>query len=116
MKTFLSGLGLAWVEETSMSKDPVKADPKHYKVEFENEKVRVLRVSYGSREKSVMHGHPNAVAVFLADAQAKFTYPDGKKENIKMKAGQAAWFPPVEHLPENTSSKSIELIFVELKK
>ena len=27
--------------------DPVKVDPKHYKVEFENERVRVLRVSYG---------------------------------------------------------------------
>ena len=104
------------VEEIPMSKDPVKVDPKHYKVEFENEKVRVLRISYGSHEKSVMHGHPNAVAVFLADASAKFTYPDGKTDKIKMKAGQAAWFPPVEHLPENTSGKPIQLIFVELKK
>jgi hypothetical protein len=38
--------------------DPVRVDPKHYKVEFENEKVRVLRIKYGSHEKSVMHGHP----------------------------------------------------------
>ena len=107
---------MAPVEEESVSKDPVKVDSKHYKVEFENEKVRVLRIKYGSHEKSIMHGHPNAVAVFLADSQAKFTYPDGKTENIKMKAGQTAWFPPVEHLPENTSSKPISLIFVELKK
>src|ERR1035438_4135139 len=26
--------------------DPVKVDAKHYKVEFENESVRVLRISY----------------------------------------------------------------------
>ena len=100
-----------------MVEDPVEVDPKHYKVEFENEKVRVLRISYGPREKSIMHSHPNAVAVFLADSQAKFTYPDGKTEDIEVKHGQATWFPPVEHLPENTSSdKPIHLIFVELKK
>ena len=44
--------------------DPVKVDPKHYKVEFENESVRVLRISYAPGEKSVMHYHPNAVAVY----------------------------------------------------
>jgi mannose-6-phosphate isomerase-like protein (cupin superfamily) len=98
-----------------MAQDPVKVDPKHYKVEFENDKVRVLRITYGIGEKSIMHGHPNAVAVFLADAGAKFTYPDGKTEEVDMKAGQAMWFPAIEHLPENRLDKPIHLIFVELK-
>ena len=31
--------------------DPVAVDTKHYKVEFENEHVRVLRVHYGPHEK-----------------------------------------------------------------
>jgi mannose-6-phosphate isomerase-like protein (cupin superfamily) len=95
--------------------DPVKVDSKHYKVEFENDRVRVLRISYGPGEKSTMHGHPNAVAVFLGDASAKFTYPGGKTENVDMKAGQAMWFPAVEHLPENRLDKPFQLIFVELK-
>ena len=99
-----------------MAKDPVKADSKHYKVEFENDKVRVLRIKYGPHEKSVMHDHPNAVAVFLADAKAKFTYPDGKTEDFSMKDGQALWFPAVTHLPENKLDKPIHLIFIELKK
>jgi hypothetical protein len=30
--------------------DPVTVDPKHYTVELENEKVRVLRIKYGPRE------------------------------------------------------------------
>src|SRR2546422_5729557 len=37
--------------------DAVKVDPKHYKVELENDRVRVVRITYGPREKSVMHGH-----------------------------------------------------------
>lgn len=99
-----------------MVEDPVKLDPKHYKVEFENENVRVLRVNYGPNEKSAMHEHPNAVGVFLADGRAKFTYPDGRTENFEMKAGQTVWFPAVKHLPENTLNKPIHLIFIELKK
>ena len=99
-----------------MVEDAVKLDPKHYKVEFENDKVRVLRISYGPGEKSIMHEHPNAVAVFLTDARARFTYPDGKTEDIDSKAGQTVWFPPVKHLPESTYDKPFQLIFVELKK
>ena len=34
---------------------------------FENDQVRILRVSYGPREKSVLHEHPNSIAVFLVD-------------------------------------------------
>jgi quercetin dioxygenase-like cupin family protein len=98
-----------------MAADPVKVDPKHYKVEFENDQVRVLRVSYGPGEKSVMHGHPNTVLVCLADAKAKFTYPDGKMEDIELKAGQATWSPAGEHLPENGQDKPISVMLVELK-
>src|SRR5467141_4002987 len=60
--------------------DPVKVDPKHYKVDFENDRVRVLRISYGPREKSVMHSHPDGMAVFLNDQHSRFTLPDGKTE------------------------------------
>ena len=49
------------------AQDPVKVDPKHYKVETDNEQVRVLRVNYKAHEKSVMHSHPDNVAVFLND-------------------------------------------------
>jgi quercetin dioxygenase-like cupin family protein len=65
--------------------DPVKVDPKHYTVEFENDRVRVVRIKYKAGEKSVVHSHPESVAVFLTDAHAKFTYPDGKSEDIKAK-------------------------------
>ena len=98
-----------------LAQDPVKVDPKHYKVEFENEQVRVLRISYGVGEKSVMHEHPNAVAVFLTDGNVKFTTPDGKSEERPAKAGATIWSPGGKHLPENIGSKPFELILVELK-
>lgn len=97
------------------AQDPVKVDAKHYKVEFENDQVRVLRIHYAAGEKSVMHEHPGSVAVFLTDHHVKFTYPDGKSEEVTAKAGQARWTPAGPHLPENIGDKPFELILVELK-
>lgn len=97
------------------AQDPTKVDSKHYKVVFENDSVRVLRITYGPHEKSVMHEHPNAVAVFLTDINTRFALPDGKTVDSNEKAGQAIWTPAGKHLPENLAEKALELILVELK-
>ena len=99
----------------ALAQDPVKVDPNHYKVEFENAQVRVLRIHYGAHEKSVMHYHPASVAVFLTDVHGKFTYPDGKSEEAQGKAGEPRWGKAGKHLPENTSDNAFDLILVELK-
>jgi quercetin dioxygenase-like cupin family protein len=97
------------------SADPIEVDPKHYKVELENDRVRVLRITYGPREKSVMHSHPDGLAVFLTENRARFTLPDGRTEERSWTAGQTMLLLAEEHLPENLTDKSIELILVELK-
>ncbi|HXW93470.1 MAG TPA: hypothetical protein VEK33_23170 [Terriglobales bacterium] len=97
------------------AEDPVKVDPRHYKVEFENERVRVVRIKYGPGEKSVMHSHPESIAVFLTDAQVKFTYPDGRSEDIDANAGSVQHLDAFTHLPESTSRTPFEVIQVELK-
>lgn len=98
-----------------MGQDPVKVDAKHYKVEFENDRVRVLRASYGPKEKSVMHQHPEGVAISLGEMQGKFTGPDGKSEDRSFKSGEIRWTPAETHLPENTGGKPFTVILIELK-
>ena len=93
---------------TAKAQDPVKVDPKHNKVEFENAQVRVLRFNYGPHEKSPMHDHPANVVVFLTDAHVKFTSPDGKTEERREKAGQVVWNAPTKHESENASDKPLE--------
>jgi hypothetical protein len=96
--------------------DPVKADSKHYKVEFENERVRVLRVSYGPNEKSEMHAHPDTVAIFLTDNhRSRHTYPDGRSEELSGRAGEVRYMEAWEHNPENLTDTPLEVILVELK-
>jgi len=99
----------------ALAQDAVKADPKHYKVEFQNATVRVLRVHYGPHEKSVWHSHPNAVAIAVTDAHVKFNLPGGKSVEQNMTAGKAMWTPAGRHLPENLSDSDFEVILIEMK-
>jgi mannose-6-phosphate isomerase-like protein (cupin superfamily) len=62
-----------------------------------------------------MHSHPNTVAVFLTDAKGTFTFPDGKKQDFAVKAGDAQYSAAGTHLPENTGDKDMEVIVTELK-
>lgn len=98
-----------------ITQDPVKVDPKHYKVVLNNDQFRVLRVKYGPHEKSVMHEHPASVAVFITDGHAKFTLPDGTSQDSNSKAHDATWADAGKHLPENVGDKPFEVIVVELK-
>jgi len=116
MHRFLLVLGLVCLTgAVAKGQDPVKVDPTHYKVVSENAEVRILRFHYGPHEKSVMHAHPDLVAVYLTDLNVKMTLPDGKSVEQSGKAGDAQWTAAGVHLPENTSDKAVEGILVEFK-
>lgn len=97
------------------STDPVKVDPKHYRVGFQNDRVRVLQIKYGPHEQSLMHGHPASVAVFLTEGETRFSFADGKTSTSKVEAGQVRWLEKEMHLPENDGSKAFEVVVVELR-
>lgn len=99
----------------AFAQDPVKVDTNHYSVLLENEKVRVLKIKYNPKEKSVMHEHPDAVAVFITESNVRFTMPDGKATSDTGKAGEVRFTPAGKHLPENTGDKPFEVVLVELK-
>jgi len=85
------------------SLDPVAVDPTHYKVELENEQVRVLRVHYGPHEKGETHEHVlNRIVLYLNDQ------PGAKADDVRV-AGAA------KHAEENASGQPADRIAVELK-
>jgi len=96
--------------------DPVKIDPKHYKVEFENPQVRVLRAKIEPHGRTPMHEHSlNRVTIFLTDQEFRVTDSHGKIDIVKHKAGEAVWGTPITHTEENLSDQPFEVIAVELK-
>ena len=95
--------------------DPTVVDADHYKVEFENEQVRVVRITYGPGEQSVMHYHPDNVAVFLTAGHVEFGMPDGSSAEASAEAGTHEFAPAGQHLPKNIGDEPLELVLVELK-
>jgi len=110
-------IGLLFLLSASVlvAQDAAKVDPKHYTVVSENDRVRILKIHYGPHEKSVMHSHPDAVAVFLTDANMQFNFPDGKTEPRSGKTGDSMFTTATTHLPENNSDKPFDAVLVELK-
>ena len=96
--------------------DPVVVDPKHYKVEFENDQVRVLRVKIGPHQSTPEHQHAlNRVVTYLTGQDIRVTSADGKVERAQHKAGEVVWSGPATHKEENLSDRLFEVIVVELK-
>jgi hypothetical protein len=96
--------------------DPVKVDGKDYKVEFENDQVRVLRVKFGPHQGAPMHEHQlNRVVVYLTDQNTRLTSPEGKVETTAHKAGEYRWGGPTKHKEENLLDTPFEGIVVEFK-
>jgi quercetin dioxygenase-like cupin family protein len=96
--------------------DPVKVDPRDYRVEFENSQVRVLRVKMDAHHKVPLHEHRlNRVVVYLTDQNGSMTTPDGKTETAQHKAGEVSWGGATTHREENLRDGPFEAVVVELK-
>jgi quercetin dioxygenase-like cupin family protein len=96
--------------------DPIKVDPKRYKVELENDQVRVFRVRYEPHGKGVTHEHTlNRVVTFITDGNMKVATPDGEAKILKTAAGDVTWGGPARHVEENLSDQPFEVVVVEFK-
>lgn len=99
----------------ALCQDATKAEPKHYKLAFENESVQVVDVHYGPHEKSGMHDHPGGVVVYIAAGHLRFTDQNGTVRDVYAKAGESRWFPPFKHRVENLGDQSFDAGYVGVK-
>jgi hypothetical protein len=84
------------------------------KVEFENERVRVLRVQHAGRERHLEESRLDRVVIYMNDGRVSRT-EGGKKEQIRRKAGEVVWKTRSQHYIENLKDTNHEVIIVELK-
>ena len=86
------------------------------KLEFENEHVRVERVTIPPGRKSEMHSHPYpSLEIFLTDDHVLEILADGKRNEWKSKAGEVAWGGAATHRVENLSKTPVVLLSIEFK-
>jgi beta-alanine degradation protein BauB len=99
----------------ALGQDPTKVEPKHYKLDFENERVQVVSVHYGAHEKSALHDHPGGVVVSLTEAHLRFTDENGKVREVFSKAGEVRWYPAFKHRVENLGDTTYDAVYIGVK-
>jgi quercetin dioxygenase-like cupin family protein len=114
-RLFHACLFLCLAVSLAAAQDPTKVEPKHYKLQFENERVQVVSVHYGPHEKSEMHDHPGGVSVSVTGGHLRFTDQSGKVTEVYAKAGEARWFPPFKHRVENLGDEPYNGVYIGIK-
>jgi len=97
-----------------MSLDPVETNPDHYKVVFENDRVRVLEYTDRPGERTTTHEHPDSVMHTLSAFRRRLISGDAARE-VEMPAGLTGWLPAQQHAGENIGDTETHVLFVELK-
>lgn len=112
---FKTGAFVCLVTASMLAQDPTKVEPKHYKLDFENDRVQVVSVHYGPHEKSVLHDHPGGVVVSLTEAHLRFTDENGKVREVFAKSGEVRWYPPFKHKVENLGDTTYDAVYIGVK-
>ena len=99
----------------AQAQDPTKVEPKHYRLDFENDRVQVVSVHYGPHEKSGLHEHPGGVVVVITGGHLRFTDESGKVQDVYAKPGEARWFAPFKHKVENVGDTPYNAVYVGVK-
>jgi len=116
MKRIIAALAVMYLAVSSgLAQDPAKVSPEHYKVEIDNQYVRVIRATRGPREKAPMHVHPENVLIFLTPVHQRITAANGMVMELKKNAGDVVFSGPVKHEEESLSDQPMEVIIIELK-
>ncbi|SRR5712692_343995 len=85
------------------------------KVLLENDRVKVQEVWSKPGDKGEMKERPDRVAYYIKGGETKRTYPDGKTEVVKRKAGEAMFLKKDKYATENVGKTEVHFIGIQLK-
>lgn len=96
-------------------RDAVRVEPGRYRVVFENERVRVVRLHFEPGEEGDMVAHPPRVLVTLTDVAVRLNFPDGRTDERGGPAGVAGWMDGETLRTRNVAAERLEVLLVEPK-
>ncbi|WP_024285451.1 cupin domain-containing protein [Cellulomonas sp. KRMCY2] len=97
-----------------MSLDPVSSNPDHYRIVFENDRVRVLEYTDVPGDRTTPHQHPDSVMITMSSFARRLHAGSGYRD-VELSAGKAMWLPAQQHAGENVGESPTHALFVELK-
>lgn len=95
--------------------DAVTIAPALHEVIFENDRLRVLKVTVKPGDTAEVHWHPENINYILAPGKLRFTKPDGSTVDVDLIDGQVTSSPESSHAVENIGDTEVQTVQVELK-
>lgn len=97
--------------------DAVAVDPAHHLVDFENDRVRIVRMTYPAGSRTPLHAHRAGFGVFLSDAHGRNIPEQGDPIPIDAAARSTFWTTgQPAHVTENVGADDLVVLLVELKR
>jgi quercetin dioxygenase-like cupin family protein len=85
-----------------------------YKLLFENDRVRVMEVTFKPGERIAEHSHPDHFAYVVTGGKLKITAGE-KTTEADLTPGQVLWIAAEKHWAVNVGSTEVRLMVTELK-
>ena len=98
-----------------MTLDPTITNPDHYKVIFENDRVRVLEYTDQPGDKTSPHEHPDSVLVTLSTFRRRMYSMDDEPHDVTLTAHKVGWLAAQQHAGHNIGDTDSHALFIELK-
>ncbi|HEU5121424.1 MAG TPA: hypothetical protein VFT59_01140 [Candidatus Saccharimonadales bacterium] len=95
--------------------DIVAIAPESHEVIFENDTIRMLKVTVRPGEKVSMHKNPENINYILKPGRLRLTGADGSTIDFDLTEGQVIPAPRGQHAVENIGNTEVQTIGVELK-
>ena len=95
------------------AQDPLKTDPAHYKLELENDRVRILHVSVEPHGKLEVNELGDAVIVPLRDYESTLKTANGETK-VERVLGKPAWVSAGRREVE-AGARGVDALLIELK-
>lgn len=98
----------------AVAQDLIAVAPEQARVEYEDARIRVVRLRIPAGATVPMHDRPRRVVISLTANDVLLTLADGTTRRTRTKAGTAAWSEPTVRSVTNLGGK-LENIIIEMK-
>lgn len=99
----------------ALAQDIVTIAPKSAKVEFENDNIRVVRLTMAPHEKLPPHDRPTRVVIALSANDVLIAGPGGEARPLHVPAENVGWGGPTHGRTVETLDTGFENVIVEIK-
>jgi beta-alanine degradation protein BauB len=97
------------------SMDPAVVAANVVRPVMENARVRVYEAHFAPGVTAAWHAHPDHIMYMLTDASFHIKLPEGKEQDLVLRAGETKWMEAGRHEVVNTGKAEARMLVVELK-